>query len=312
MKNHLPSTRHIKQMGGGGRVRACDLIRGFFQRHPFWVLVIPISLVGYFVYGGLLWNIWVSLSDWKGLMPSYTFQGFAQYQRLFGSPIFWTSLKNTGLLFLMVPLCLVLGTIVAVALDQGLRGSNVFRNIYLLPFALSFVVTGTMWAWMYNPSNGIINTLLRLVGLGNLQGLWHTSQSTVMGSIIGALVWQFSGYTALIILGGIRSVPEVHIKAAMLEGCSKLRIYRRVIFPQLKGAIATAVVIIMMYALRSFDFIWVLTGGGPGFASHTLPILMYKETFQATRFAYGSAIATVLLGIVLVIVIPYVYRTYKR
>jgi glucose/mannose transport system permease protein len=284
----------------------------FLRRHPFVVLILPIGLVGYFVYGGLLWNVWVSVSDWAGLRPSYSFGGFNQYVRLFGDPVFWVSLKNTLLLFTMIPICIVLGTLIAMALDQGLRGSTIFRNLYLLPFALSFVVTGTIWAWMYNPSNGIVNTALRSIGLGGLQGLWHTSQSTVMASIIGALVWQFSGYTALIMLAGIRSVPEVQIRAAMLEGASKLRIYRRVILPQLKGPMATAIVIIMMYALRSFDFIWVLTGGGPGYAAHTLPIMMYKETFQATRFAYGSAIAAVLLGMVLLVVVPYVYRTYRR
>ena len=284
----------------------------FLGRHPFLILIVPIGLVAYFVYGGLLWNLWVSVSDWAGLRASYSFGGFGQYVELFGDSVFWISVKNTVLLFTMIPICIVLGTLIAVALDQGLRGSTVFRNLYLLPFALSFVVTGTIWAWMYNPSNGILNTALRSIGLGGLQGLWHTSQSTVMASIIGALVWQFSGYTALIMLAGIRSVPEVQIRAAMLEGASKARIYRRVVLPQLKGPMATAVVIIMMYALRSFDFIWVLTGGGPGYASHTLPILMYKETFQATQFAYGSAIAAVLLGMVLLVVIPYVYRTYRR
>ena len=285
---------------------------GFFKHHPFIVLVIPLGLVAYFVYAGLGWNLWVSVSDWKGLLPSYGFGGWGQYGKLFSSPIFWVSLKNTALLFLMVPVCLVIGTLLAIALDQGLRGSGVFRNLFLLPFALSFVVTGTIWAWMYEPSRGILNTLLRAVGLDSLAGFWHTDQDTVMLAIIIALVWQFSGYVALIMLGGIRSVSEVHVRAAMLEGASKSRIYLKVILPQLKGAVASALVILIMYALRSFDFIWVLTGGGPGYASHTLPILMHKEAFLATRFAYGAAIATVLLGIVLVVVVPYVYATYKR
>ncbi|HAF70360.1 MAG: putative ABC transporter permease protein [Acetothermia bacterium 64_32] len=287
-------------------------LSGWFTRHPLWVLVIPLGLVAYFVYGGLLWNFWVSVSDWRGLVPSYSFRGFDHYARLFSDPVFWTSLKNTAILFFTIPLCILLGLGVAVLLDQGLLGSTVFRNLYLLPFALSFVVTGTIWAWMYNPTSGIINTLLRSIGLGALQGTWHTSQRTVMGSIILALVWQFSGYAALVLLAGIRSVPEVQIKAAMLEGASKFRIYRKIVFPQLRGAIATTIVVVMMYALRSFDFIWVLTGGGPGYASHTLPIMMYKEAFQATRFAYGSAIASVLLVLVLLILVPYLYRTYRR
>ncbi len=293
-------------------MRVLQRSMAFFRRHPFVVLIVPIGLVGYFVYANLAWNVWVSVSSWKGLLPSYAFGGFGTYGKLFTDTEFWVALKNTVVLFSIVPVCLVLGMFVAFLLDQGLRASNLFRNLFLLPFALSFVVTGTIWAWMYNPSSGILNTLLRSVGLGGLAGLWHTSQGTVMIAVILALVWQFSGYTALILLGGIRSVPEVHIRAAMLEGASKFRIYRKIILPQLKGPIATAIVIIMMYALRSFDFIWVLTSGGPGYASTTLPIMMYKETFLATEFAYGSAIATVLLGMVLLVVVPYVYRTYRR
>jgi glucose/mannose transport system permease protein len=275
-------------------------------------LIIPIGLVLYFVYGGLLWNVWVSISNWKGLAPSFGFEGFGQYSKMFGSYVFWIAVKNTLLLFLIIPICLGLGAAIEVVLDQGLRGSSIFRSLFLLPFALSFVVTGTIWSWMYNPSNGILNALLHAMGLGALQGTWYTAQETVMWSIILAMIWQFSGYTALILLAGIKSIPEVQIRAAMLEGASKLRIYSRIVFPQLKGPVATAVVILMMYSLRSFDFIWVLTEGGPGFGSYTLSIYMYKQTFLATRFAYGAAVATVLLGIVLVIVVPYVYRTYRR
>ncbi len=284
----------------------------FSSSHPFIVLAVPIGLVVYFVYGGLLWNTWVSFTNWRGLTPSYALWGFFNYSRLFPNAVFIASLKNTLLLFLTIPLCIVLGFLLAVLLDQNLRGSAIFRNLLLLPYALSFVVTGTIWAWMYNPSKGIVNTVLRELGLGQWQGMWHTSQETVMYSIILALVWQFSGYAALVLLAGIRSIPEVQIRAALLEGASRWRIYRRIIIPQLRGAITTVTVVIMMYALRAFDFIWVLTGGGPGYASHTLSIMMYKEAFQATRFAYAAAIANVLLAITLVLILPYLYSTHRR
>lgn len=284
----------------------------FLGRHPFVILALPIGLILYFVYGGLLWNIWVSFTNWRGLTPTYAFWGWFNYSRLFGNPVFFSALKNTLLLFLTIPLCIVLGFLLAVLLDQNLRGTGIFRNLLLLPYSLSFVVTGTIWAWMYNPSKGIINTVLRQLGLSQWQGMWHTSQQTVMYSIILALVWQFSGYSALVLLAGIRSVPEVQIRAALLEGASRWRIYRRIIIPQLRGAIATVVVVIMMYSLRAFDFIWVLTGGGPGYASHTLSIMMYKEAFQATRFAYAAAIANVLLAITLVLILPYLYSTHRR
>jgi len=288
-------------------------MREFFKRHPLIILVIPIGLILYFVYFCIGWNVCVSVSDWKGLTPSYRFNGFYAYTKLFTDSTFWLSLRNTLLLFAIIPICIVLGLLLAILMDQeGLRGSNIFRNLFLLPFTLSFVVTGTIWAWMYNPTNGIINSLFRSIGLNSLAGTWHTSQETVMLSIMIALIWQFSGYVALIFLAGIKSVSQDQINAAKLDGASNLRIYRRLIIPQLKAPLTTAIVILAMYALRSFDFIWVLTGGGPGYASHTLPILMYKETFQATNFSIGAAIGNVLLMIVLVLVIPFTYRTYRR
>ncbi|MCS7216472.1 MAG: sugar ABC transporter permease [Candidatus Bipolaricaulota bacterium] len=284
----------------------------WLSRHPFIILALPLGLVGYFVYGGMFWNAWVSFTNWRGLTPTYAFYGFQNYSRLFGSAVFAVALKNTLLLFLTIPVCIVVGFILAVLLDQNIRGTGIFRNLLLLPYALSFVVTGTIWAWMYNPSKGILNALLRQIGLARWQGMWHTSQETVMYAIVLALVWQFSGYAALVLLAGIRSVPEVQIKAALLEGATRFRIYRKIIVPQLKGAVMTVVIVIMMYALRAFDFIWVLTGGGPGYASHTLSIMMYKEAFQATRFAYAAAIANVLLGLTLILVLPYLYWMHRR
>lgn len=285
---------------------------GFLKRNPLLLLVIPLGLVFYFVYVGIGWNLWVSVSDWRGLNASYGFGGFGAYIRMISDSTFWISLRNTLLLFTIIPICIVLGLVLALIMDQGLKGTNLFRNLFLLPFALSFVVTGTIWAWMYNPSSGILNSLLRLIGLESLTGFWHTSQQTVMPSIILALVWQFSGYVALIFLAGIKSVPQSQINAARLDGASQFKIYRRLVLPQLKGALTTSVVIIAMFALRSFDFIWVLTGGGPGYSSHTLPIQMYKETFMSSRFPYGAAIGNVLLVLVLLLVMPLTYRSYRR
>lgn len=287
-------------------------MRQFFQRHPLIVLVIPLGMVFYFVYVGLAWNILVSLSGWTGLRVDYSFKGFGNYLRMLDDSVFWLSLKNTLLLFAIIPICVVLGLFLAVILDKGLKGTNFFRNVFLRPFALSFVVTGTLWAWMYNPANGIINSLLRAMGLGFLAGTWHTAQETVMPAIILALVWQFSGYASLIFLAGLKSVPENQVQAAYLDGASSLKVFWRVILPQLKAPLTTAIVVIAMYALRSFDFIWVLTGGGPGYSSHTLSVMMYRETFLSTRYAYGAAIATALLVLVLLLIVPYTYRTYRR
>lgn len=286
----------------------------FFRRHPMWPLVIPAALLLYFVYVSLGWNLWVSVSDWKqhSLEASYGFGGFSWYAKMFGDPVFWTSLSNTLLLFLIIPICLLVGLGLALLMDQSLKGTVLFRNLILLPFALSYVVTGTVWAWMYNPSNGIVNSILEMFGVNTSALLWTASQDTIMLCIIIALVWQFSGYIALIFFAGIKSVPQNVINAAKLDGAYSLRIYRKLIVPQLKGAMVSSVTVIAMFALRSFDFIWQLHEGGPGYSSYTLPVMMYVETFQKNNFAYGAAISSVLLALVLLLILPFTYLTSKR
>ncbi len=227
-------------------------------------------------------------------------------------PVFWTSLGNTLLLFSIIPICLVVGLLLALLMDQGLKGTALFRGMILLPFALSYVVTGTVWAWMYNPSNGVVNSILRMLGVDTVKLLWTASQETIMLCIIIALVWQFSGYIALIFFAGIKSVPQNVINAAKLDGAYSPRIYRKLIIPQLKGAMVSSVTVIAMFALRSFDFIWQLHEGGPGYSSYTLPVMMYVETFQKNNFAYGAAISSVLLALVLLLILPFTYLTSRK
>ncbi len=216
----------------------------FFTRHPMIWLCIPAALLIYFVYVSLGWNLWVSVSDWESgqLEASYGFGGFGNYAKMFSSPNFLPSLKNTMLLFSLIPICLLLGLGLALLMDQGLRGSSIFRTLILLPFALSFVVTGTVWAYMYRPTGGVMNSFLGLLGVdvsaaiknGNL--MWASSNTSIMLSIIIALVWQFSGYVAVIFLAAIKNVPVNVINAAKLDGAYMPRIYWRLIIPQLKGA----------------------------------------------------------------------------
>ena len=276
---------------------------------PFFV---ALGVAFYFIYLSIGWNVVVAMSRWTGLRADYTFMGFEHFMNMFQDPVFHRSLFNTLFLFMTIPITMSIGLLLAVLLDVCGRGSGIFRNIFLLPFALSFVVTATMWAWMYAPSNGVINTILTSIGMESLAGLWHTSENSVMWSILLALVWQFSGYSALIFLAGMKSVPEEQTSAAQVDGASPFRVYTNIVIPQLTPSFLTNFVIMMLFSLKAFDFIWVLTSGGPGTASHTLPIYIYRVLFEQTRFAYGSAISTTLLIIVLAVVVPYLYTSNRR
>lgn len=286
----------------------------FFKRHPMLPLIIPAALLIYFVYVALGWNLWVSVSDWPkySLEASYNFGGFGWYTTMFEDPDFTVSLKNTLILFSIIPICLIVGLLLALLMDQGLKGTSLFRNLILLPFALSYVVTGTVWAWMYNPSSGIINSILKMLGISTQNLFWISRPETVMLSVIIALVWQFSGYTALLFYAGIKSVPQNVINAARLDGARTPRIYMKLVLPSLKGSVSSSVTILAMYALRSFDFIWQMTQGGPGTASHTLPVMMYRETFEQNNYAYGAAIASFLLALVLVLILPITYYSNRK
>jgi glucose/mannose transport system permease protein len=258
----------------------------------------------------------VSLSDWKELSPSYRVIGFSNYVGIFELPEFWVSLWNNLLLILVfVPSSILLGLLLAILLDNKVKAEGVFRTIYLMPFSLSFVVTASLWLWMYNrgPPAGVINTLLDTLRLSFLKTFWTSDPHLALYCVILALVWQFSGYTMLIFLAGIRSIPESQVMAAEVDGANSFTLYGRIIIPQLKSSTLATFVVLMVFALKAFDFIYVLTGGGPaGTSTYVLPILMFREAFGQDNFPYGAAIATVLFAIVMIIVIPYLYLSTRK
>ncbi|NVM45303.1 MAG: sugar ABC transporter permease [Candidatus Lokiarchaeota archaeon] len=292
-----------------------NIITSIFARDKLIIRLIFVTcciLVAYFVYYFIAWNFIVSMTDWEGLTQPENFVGFENYLRMFDDPIFWTSLTN-NLVFMLVfiPSSIVIGLFLAILLDQKIRKESVFRTIYLLPYALSFVVTAYLWQWMF-VEDGVINSILDLFGLGSLKMAWVSDPDIALFSVSFALVWQFSGYVMLIFLAAIRTVPQTHIMAAQIDGASGFRLYTRVIIPQIKTSTFTAFVILMIFSLKAFDFIWILTDGGPGYATTILNITVFREAFKKNQFAYSSAIATTLLLIVMVIVIPYLYITYKK
>gem|GEM_PF-127319 len=288
-------------------------IKAFMNRHPLVWLIIPAALLIYFVYVAIGWNIWVSVSDWgqgeDRLNVSYGWGGFGQYAAMFKDGSFWNAVVNTLKLFLIIPICLLLGMGLALVMDQGLKGTPVFRTLILLPFALSFVVTGLIWQQMYNGNRGILVEFFKLLGI-NSSVNWMSNEM-VMYSIMIVMIWQFSGYVAVIFLAAIKNVPPNIINAAKLDGAYMPRIYWKLIIPQLKGAMGSCITILAMYALRSFDLIYSLTSyTNP--ASATLPIMMYVEAFSKNNYAYAAAISCFLLALVLVLILPLTYWTNRR
>lgn len=292
------------------RIRRSDFLRAL----PYWG--IPAALLGLFVYGGILWNFVFSLTDFSGLtLPTYkisTFD-FEMYTELLSDPTFWTATRNTVvLLIVFTVVTLFVGLLLAILLDQKMRFTGVFRTIYLLPFSLSFVVTGVLWLWMFNFNTGVINSIVRGVGLGFLAQHWLSNPRLQLGSVIVALVWQYSGYAMVIYLANLQRIPTEHYEAAKIDGASWFSTYREVIIPQLSSAAVSIAVVVMVFALKAFSWLYVVFGDNPGPSADILATMMYREAFVANQWAYGAAIGTLLFVVSIAIVGPYLYWQYRR
>jgi glucose/mannose transport system permease protein len=286
----------------------------FVQSLPFWLP--PFLLMGFFVYGAIGWNLLISFTDFASLtLPTYDPSTFdlEMYRRALNDPSFWTAAKNTiVLLIAFTVVCLIVGLLLAILIDRGIRFENSFRTIYLLPMSLSFVVTAKVWAWMFNFNSGMVNITLRQFGLGFLAHHWISDPGTKLAAVIFALIWQFSGYAMIVYLAGLRSIPDEHYEAARVDGASTVRMYRRVIIPQLRSSTVGASVVLMVFALKAFDFLYVMFGNNPGPAADILATMMFREAFSSNHWAYGSAIAIILFLMALAVVGPYLYSEYRR
>ncbi|HET7323320.1 MAG TPA: sugar ABC transporter permease [Halococcus sp.] len=276
----------------------------------FWLP--PVILVGLFVYGAIAWNLVISLTDWEGLgNPEYGGLDVGMYAQLLSDPTFWNAAKNTIVLIVVFTVVsLAIGLLVAILVDRNIRFENTFRTIYLLPMSLSFVVTALFWTWMYDYNSGLINELFRFLGLNALAQPWLDEFK--LAAVIFALIWQFSGYCMVVYLAGLRAIPTDQYEAAKADGASTLRMYWRVIVPQLRASTMSAAVVLVVFALKAFDFLFVMFGDTPGPSADILALMMFREAFSDSNWAYGSAVAMVLFVMALGVIGPYLYSQYRR
>jgi glucose/mannose transport system permease protein len=268
-----------------------------------------------FVYGFIGWSVRVSLSGWKGLLPDYTWVGLENYRNLFVDPRFHIDIRNTIIFtVLFVGGCLALGLGMAILLDQGLRGEGFFRSLFLFPMAISFIVTGVVWRWLMNPAQGSrlsgLNLLFDTIGLDFLINKWHTTPEWGIAAIALPAIWQMSGYTMALYLGGLRAVPDSLREAARVDGASELTIYRRVILPLLRPITLSAMIILGHISLKVFDLI--IAVAGKQVALDVPAIYMWTTTFDGNFYGRGAAIGILLLLSVAVLVVPYLYFTLRE
>jgi glucose/mannose transport system permease protein len=272
---------------------------------PVWAIVLVVYV------GATLWTAQISLTDSR-LLPTGHFVGLTQYTRLFETEAWQTSLVNLVILgLLVIGGCLVFGTLLAIALDRTVRFESSFRTIFLYPYALSFVVTGLIWQWLMNPGLGIEATA-RSLGWTWFAFDWTQHQETAIYAVALAGIWQGSGLVMVLMLAGLRGIDQDIWRAARIEGISIARAYRSIVLPQLGPTIATALILLAMGVIRTYDLVVAMTNGGPGTSTVVPAKFIVDNLFGRQNLGLATAGATVMLIGVLAAIVPFAYARSIR
>jgi glucose/mannose transport system permease protein len=276
-------------------------------------LVLAPSLFATFVYVFVFcgWTVWISLSN-STLMPDYTLSGFHHYAELWTNRR-WSIAYTNLFLFssLYVIGAMAIGLTLAILIDQRVRAEALWRTIYLYPLAVSFVVTGTVWRWLLSPSTGI-ESVIRQLGWASFKFDWLVQRDMAIYTVVITGIWQASGFVMALFLAGLRSVDPDLVKAAQIDGANMPRIYRRIILPAIGPIFIAVLVVLLQFAIKTFDLVIALTGGGPGIATTVPAIYVYDLMFQRGQMAQGAAAAIMIFLALSLVLVPYTIWTNLR
>jgi glucose/mannose transport system permease protein len=245
------------------------------------------------------------------MLPVYSLTGLSNYAKLWSQDRWHVAIGNLAIFgFCFVGFCLVIGITLAVLLDQRIRAEGPLRTIYLYPMALSFIVSGTAWRWLLNPTVGL-QQFVRDLGFPNFDFAWTMNSNLSVYALVIAGVWQSSGFVMAIFLAALRGVDQEIVKAAYLDGAGLPRIYLAIVIPSIRPVFLTAIVVLSHIAIKSFDLVVALTGGGPGYSSDLPATFMYEMTFRRNEIGIGAASAMMMLAAVMAIIVPYLYSELR-
>jgi raffinose/stachyose/melibiose transport system permease protein len=259
-----------------------------------------------FIYYPIIQNFIYSLYRWSSFSPDKTFIGLENYKRLFTDNVFYISLKN-NILYAAISVFFQcgIGLIIAAILEDKVfrKFQGFFRTVYFIPAVISMTVVGLLWQLIYNPSIGIVNSFLNLLGLGKYAHAWLGDPSTAIYAVIFVSQWQYIGYIALLYLIAIQKIPEELYESAVIDGANKIKCFLFITIPQVKEMILVSTVITVIGSFKLFDEIYIMTGGGPGHATEVLATYMYRAAFRNDEMGYAAAFATVIFVITFILTI---------
>lgn len=265
------------------------------------------------VFFPMIQAVWMSFHDYVLFRPKViSFVGLKNFITAFNDEVFWISLRHTIVwIGITVPAQLFLGLCTALLLNQKFFWRPIARALIIIPWALPSVVIALMWVWIYDSNYGILNDLLLRANILKTAIPWLADPDTALYAIILTLTWQGFPFFAVMILAGLQSIPTSYYEAASIDGASNFRQFWHITLPGISGVVFTAVLLRIIWVANSIDVIFVMTGGGPGYATYTLPLYAFIKARTGLDFGYGSAIA-VLFAIMLLSVVAIYLRRVSR
>ncbi len=287
------------------------------SKRPAWlrninakIASIPMILTAVVVFvGGTAWTVVYSFTDSK-LLPRLNFVGLEQYERLWSTRRWLISIENLAIYGIgSLILTFLIGFTLAALLDRKIRFENVFRTIFLYPYALSFIVTGLAWQWILNPDFGI-QGVVRGWGWESFTFDPLNTPDIVMFGILIAGIWQGSGLVMVIMLAGLRGIDEDIWKATRVDGIGLVKTYILVIIPMMRPVFITSLVLVTSGIIKLYDLVVAQTNGGPGISSEVPAKYVINYMFQAQNLGQGFAASTMMLLTVVIVLVPWAYLEF--
>ncbi|MCU0831879.1 MAG: sugar ABC transporter permease [Rhizobiaceae bacterium] len=292
---------------------ATDHVGWLQDNLPKLVLAPSFAAILVCVYGFILFTLWLSFTNAKLLPTDFDrYVGLANYVALFEHRNWRISLTNLAIFApLYMILCTIIGLGLAILLDQKIRIEGVLRPIYLYPMALSFIVTGVAWKWFLDPGIGL-EAVVRSWGWEAFEFRWIKNNDMAIYTIVIAAVWQSSGFVMAMFLAGLRGIDNEILKAAQIDGASNWHLYTRIIIPLMRPAFLSAFVVLAHLAIKTYDLVIAMTGGGPGRATYIPAIAMYDFTFTRQSMGIGASSAIIMLCMIAAVIVPYLYSELRQ
>jgi raffinose/stachyose/melibiose transport system permease protein len=245
----------------------------------------------------------LSLTDWNGISPEYSFIGLRNFKQILSDRVFYTAIRNTLVYsFLVVILQHILSLTMAVIINRGMKGERLYKTILFMPCLLSTIVVGLAFNFIYNPINGQLNFFLKSLGLTTLAKTnWLGDPKIALFSIVAVSVWQYVGYCMVIYMAGLKGIQREIIEAAEVDGAGNWHMFRHIEFPSIAPAFTINTVLSVIGTLKAFEVIYAMTGGGPGNATDVIATYVYKVGFTSGRMGYGTAVSLILFLMIVVI-----------